>query len=647
VAVVALETQARSAVLDGRPFGAVGPYEKLEGTLRFAVDPAHPENQPITDLGLAPKNARGLVEASADFYLLRPVDPARGNRRLLLDVPNRGRKVALAMFNSAPRVPDPSTPEDFGNGFLMRHGYTVAWCGWQHDVPRRDGLMALTVPAARSNGGTITGLVRCEWRPNARVETLPLADRYHTPHPTTDPKDPDARLTVREHRGAAAVEVARGAWRFPDASHASLEGGFEPGKIYELVYRSANPPLVGLGFLAVRDGAAWLRFAPAAEGNPCAGVLDRAYAFGVSQSGRFLRHLLFLGLNEDETGRRVFDAVVPHVAGARRGEFNHRFGQPSLNATHAVGSLFPFTDAEQTDRVTGERGGLLARLEARGTLPKILAINTSAEYWRGDASLVHTDVAGTRDVEPHPATRVYLFASTQHTPGSLPPPDADPNTGGRGRAPFNVVDYAPLLRAALVNLDRWVTEGVEPPASNVPRLADGTAVVAETTAALFAKLPGVRFPDRIERPVRLDFGPELGHGVVTELPPKVGAPFVTFVSAVDADGNEIAGVRPVELLAPLATFTGWNPRHPEQGAPGDLMSMMGSTLPFPRTRAERLATDDPRRSIEERYPSRAAYLEKARAAALALVAARHVLAEDLDPLVERAGRLWDWVHARV
>jgi hypothetical protein len=647
VAVVALETQQRSIVLDGRPFGVAGPYEKLAGTLRFAVDPEHPANQSITDLGLAPKNARGLVEASADFYLLRPAEPARGNRRLLLDVPNRGRKVALGMFNSTPRVPDPSTPEDFGNGFLMRHGYTVGWCGWQHDVPRRDGLMALTVDAVRGNGGAITGLVRCEWRPNGRVEALPLADRYHVPHPTTDLTDPDARLTVREHHGAAAVEVTRGAWRFPDASHASLEGGFEPGKIYELVYRSANPPLVGLGFLAVRDTAAWLRFASATEGNPCAGVLDRAYAFGVSQSGRFLRHLLFLGLNEDETERRVFDAVVPHVAGARRGEFNHRFGQPSLNATHAVGSLFPFTDTEQSDPLTGERGALLARLEARGTLPRIFAINTSAEYWRGDASLVHTDVAGTRDVEPHPATRIYLFASTQHTPGSLPPPDADPNTGGRGRAPFSVVDYAPLLRAALVNLDRWVTEGVEPPATNVPRLADGTAVPAETTAPGFAKLPGIRFPDRIERPVRLDFGPELGRGIVTELPPKVGAPFVTFVSAVDADGNEIAGVRPVELLAPLATFTGWNPRHPAQGAPGDLMSMMGSTHPFPRTRAERLATGDPRRSIEERYPSRGAYLEKVRAAALALVAARHVLAEDLDRLVERAGQLWDWVQARV
>ena len=647
MAVVALEIEQRAIVLDGHPFGAAGAYEKLAGVIRFAVDPAHPANRGITDLGFAPPNARGRVEFWADFYLLRPADPARGNRRLLLDVPNRGRKVALGLFNSTPRVPDPSTPEDFGNGFLMRHGYTVAWCGWQPDVPRRDGLMALTVPVARGTSGAITGLVRCEWRPNTRVTILPLADRYHIPHPTADPEDPGARLTVREHQDAAAVEVERGAWRFPDASSVTLDGGFEPGKIYELVYRSANPPLVGLGFLAVRDGAAWLRFASAAEGNPCADALDRAYAFGVSQSGRLLRHLLYVGQNEDESGRRVFDGVMPHVAGARRGEFNHRFGQPSLNATHGVGSLFPFTDTVETDPVTGARGALLAQLEARGTLPKIITINTSAEYWRGDASLVHTDVAGTRDVEPHPAARVYLFASTQHTPGSLPPPDADPNTGGRGREPFNVVDYAPLLRAALVSLDRWVTEGIEPPASNVPRLADGTAVLAEATAGVFAKIPGVRFPDRIDRPVRLDFGPELARGIVTELPPKVGAPFVTFVSAVDADGNEIAGVRPVELLAPLATFTGWNLRHPAQGASGDLMSMMGSTLPFPRTRAERLRTGDPRRAIEERYPSRAAYLERVRAAALALVAARHLLAEDLDGIVERAGRLWDWIHARV
>jgi hypothetical protein len=334
---------------------------------------------------------------------------------------------------------------------------------------------------------------------------------------------------------------------------------------------------------------------------------------------------------------------MPHVAGARRGEFNQRFGQPSLNATCSVGSLFPFTDESEIDPVTGEREALLGRLASRGTLPKIVLTNTSAEYWRGDASLVHTDVEGTRDVSPGPETRVYLFAGSQHTPGTLPPPDADPNTGSRGLHTFNVVDYAPLLRAALVNLDRWITEGVEPPPSAVPRLADGTAVPAESTRALFSRIPGVRFPDRVERPRRLDFGPDLARGVLHELPPKIGAPFVTFVPSVDEDGNDLPGIRPVELAAPLATYTGWNPRHPDQGAPGDLMSMLGSTLPLAPTRAAREATGDPRPSIGERYASREAYLARVRESAEQLVAARYMLAEDVDAVVERAGRLWDFI----
>jgi hypothetical protein len=641
--VTSLEITRRSVVLDGRPFGEAGAYEKIVGVLRFGVDPTHPANQAITDIGLAPRSPEGLVESSADFYLLRPVDPARGNRRLLLDVPNRGRKVALGLFNSTIRVPDPTTAEDFGNGFLMRHGYTVAWCGWQHDVPRQDGLVALTVPTARGDLGPIGGPVLCEWRPNSRVETLPMADRYHLAQPTADLTDPAARLTVREHAGAPAVAIARAAWRFTDATHVSLAGGFEPGKLYELVYRAENPPLVGLGLLAVRDTAAWLRAGSASAGNPCAGELERAYVIGVSQTGRFLRHLLYLGLNEDEIGRKVFDGVIAHIAGARRGEFNQRFGQPSLNATCSVGSLFPFTDTSAVDRVTGQRGAQLARLQARGTVPKIVAVNTSAEYWRGDASLVHSDVEGTKDVAPHPETRLYLFAGCQHTPGTLPPPDADPNTGSRGLHTFNVVDYSPLLRAVLVNLDRWVTDGVEPPPSVVPRLEDGTGVPAETTRASFTRIPGVRFPDRIERPRRLDFGPEVGRGIVHELPPKIGAPFASFVPSVDADGNDVPGIRPVELLAPLATFTGWNPRHPDQGVPGDLMSMLGSTLPFAVTRAGREASGDPRASIEERYGSRTAYLARAREAASRLVAERHMLAEDVDAVVERAGRLWDFI----
>jgi len=638
MAVTRLEVTRREPVLGGAPFGAGGAYEKIEGVLHFAVDPDARAHEPIADLGLAPRNGRGFVESSADFYLLRPL---AGSRRLLLDVPNRGRKIALGMFNSAPRSNDPTTPEDFGNGFLMRHGYTVAWIGWQPDVPRRDGMMALDVPRVPG----VSERLRCEFRPIARVDRLPLADRYHVPHPVSRLDDPEAELHVRDHGDAPATTLPRSAWRFPDAGSVTLDGGFEPGRIYDCYYRAENPPLVGLGLTAVRDTAAFLRWGTAGDGNPGAGQIERSYVFGVSQSGRFLRHLLYLGLDEDEAGRFVWDAVIPHVAGARRGEFNCRFGQPSLNALHAVGSLFPFTDGEQEDPVTGQRGALLHRQASRPHPPRILTINTAAEYWRGDGSLVHTDVAATRDVTPPAWVRQYFFAGTQHTPGALPPPPADPNTGGRGRHPFSVVDYSPLLRAALASLDRWVSEGVEPPASAVPRLADGSAVAAEATREVYARIPGARFPDRVSRPVRLDFGPRVDQGVV-ELPPKIGAPYVTVVSAVDADGNDTAGIRPPELRVPVATFTGWNPRHPEQGAPGALMAMMGSTLPFARTAAERQASGDPRPSLAERYGDRDGYLARVRSDAQAMVAARHLLAEDVDAVVERAGALWDFVCPR-
>jgi alpha/beta hydrolase family protein len=641
MATTTFEIAQREPVLGGRPFGDVGAYEKIAGTLRFAVDPGHQLHTQITDLDRAPRNAADLVEFSADFYVLRPVDPARGNGALLLDVPNRGRKVALGMFNSTPRANDPTTEADFGNGFLLRHGYTVAWVGWQCDVPRMDGLMVLDAPIVRG----VRGFVRCEFRPNLPAARLPMADRYHVPQPTVALDDPEARMTVRESVGAERIDLPRGSWRFATPTHVEVDGGFVPGHIYELVYRAQDPAVVGAGLLAVRDAGAWLRFGGADSGNPCAGTIDRAYVFAVSQTGRFLRHFLYLALNEDERGRRVFDAVMPHVAGGRRGEFNMRFGQPSLNAKESAGSLFPFTDVEQPDPLTGARGSLLGRQAARGGLPRIVSTNTAAEYWRGDGSLVHTDVEARVDVETVPEARVYFFAGTQHTPGALPPVDADPNTGGRGRQRFNVVDYAPLLRAVLVNLDAWVKDGVAPPPSAVPRLADGSAVPAEATEKAFTAIPGVKFPNQIERPARLDFGPDWPRGICTTLPPDVGASYATVVSAVDADGNDVAGIRPVELRVPVGTFTGWNLRHPDQGAPGDLMSMMGSTLPFCRTADERARRGDPRPSVAERYASRDDYLARVRAACAELVALRHMLAEDVDPVVARAGRLYDWVQA--
>ena len=627
--VTHLDIQKREVVLDGKAFGAAGAYEKIAGTVRFAIDPAHPLHSQITDIALAQRNADGQVEFSSEFYLLRPVEARTGNGRLILDVANRGRKVALGMFNSTVRVPDPQAAEHFGNGFLMRHGYTVAWIGWQADVPHQDGLMAMSVPRAAG----VTDFIRCKLRPNADTKVLALADRYHIPHPTIDLDDAEARITMREHTGAARVEVPRDAWRFSDSQHVEMKDGFEAGAIYDVVYRSADPPLVGLGFVAVRDTAAWLRWGSVESGNPCAETLARAYAFGVSQSGRFLRHMLFLGLDQDTDGRMAFDGVFVHVGGGRRGEFNLRLGQPSLNAHEAVGGLPPFNDE-----------GVFKKLRDRGHMPRIIATNSAPEYWRGDASLIHTDIEGRRDAEPAEFVRTYLFAGTQHTPGALPPLEADANTGSRGYHRFNVVDYAPLLRSALVNLDRWVSDGIEPPPSAFPRLANGTAVEHEALGAFFRKLPGVRFPDRIERPRKLDFGTGIDQGIA-QYPPRLGPAYRTYVSALDADGNEVSGIRPPELAAPLATFTGWNTRHPDQGAPGDLMSMMGSTLPFALTRAQRERTNDPRASIAERYASRAAYLERVRDATRKMIADLHVLAEDLEPIIDRAGRVWDWVHA--
>ncbi|MGZ8229009.1 MAG: alpha/beta hydrolase domain-containing protein [Burkholderiales bacterium] len=632
--LIRLDIQRREVVLDGKSFGDTGPYEKIVGTAHYAADPAHPLHRQITDIALARRNAQGCVEYSGDFYLLKPLEAGKGNRRLLFDVSNRGRKSTLGLFNSTPRSPDPTTAQDFGNGFLMRQGYTLAWAGWQADLPREEGVMALEVPRAQG----VTDYMRVELRPHTRVATMPLGDLSHftcpsIPQATIDMHDPQARLSGRAHSGAPAVELPRSAWHFTNPEHIELDGGFAPGAIYSVVFKAVDPFVLGLGFLAIRDAAAWLRWAPASGGNPCASGLERVYLYGQSQNGRFIRQMLHMGLDEDEQGRMVFDAVWSHIAGARRGEFNLRFGQPSLMSSHSVGVLPPFNDAE-----------LYERLIRRGRVPRIFTTNSAWEYWRGDASLVHTDSAGNADVEPPGFARTYLLAGTQHTTGPIPPLAAEPNTGNRGHHPFNIVDDRPLMRSALVNLDLWVTEGVEPPPSAFPRLRDGTAVEPESLAGFFAKIPGARPPERIDRIVCLDFGPDANRGIV-KYPPKTGAPYPSYVSSIDADGNEVAGIRAAELRVPVATFMGWNPRHAENGAPGDIMLMMGSTLPFARTREERDRSGDPRPSVAERYASKAAYLDRVREATRTLIEMRHVLAEDLEAIVERAGERWDWVQS--
>lgn len=655
--VMHLAIHSRAPHADGVAFGGTGPYERLDGTIGFAVEPGHAANRPIIDLDRAARDDTGRVRFQADFCLLQPREPARGNRRLLFEVLNRGRKLLPRMLDHAPPDAAPTARIDPGDGFLLRHGWTIAWCGWQWDVVRGPALLGLEAPqaleAVDGQARPIEGQVICQFQPNEALRDHLLADRVHRPYPAADLAAPDAVMTVRDAAGGPRATIPRDRWRFaragadgapvPDHTRVWLADGFAPGRVYEVVYRTASSPVVGAGLLAVRDAVAFLRHGDAAAGNPCAGRIDHTFGFGMSQSGRFLRHFLYLGLNLDEAGRPVFDGLLPHVAGARRGEFNSRFAQPSVQQTPGFGHLPPFADDEGPHPPAGAAGGLLGRQRALGGVPKIVSINTSAEYWRGDASLAHTDPAGTRDLALPPEVRAYLFAGTQHGLGTVPPPRVNANDGARGAHPFNALDYA-LLRAALVNLERWVTAGEAPPPSAVPRLADGTAVPARAALDAYRAIPGATLPDPARLPAlcRYDLGPDADQGV-GRYPAVAGAPYPAYVSAVDADGNEVAGVRMPDLVVPVATYTGWNPRAPESGGTGQIIPMQGSTFPFASDAAARERAGDPRPSVAERYRGRDDYLARVRRAAERLVAERYLLAEDVDLALRLAAERYDYV----
>ena len=645
--VVRLRIERREVVLRGREFGAAGPYEKLVGKVDFGVDPNLPRNAAIVDLKLAPRNARGEAEASADFYMLKPVDPARGNRRLLYEVGNRGGKSILATFQKAAPSPDPTTDAEFGDGALMRQGFTLLWMGWQWDVPERPGVMRMDMPVATDNGRRITGLVRGNFILNERTPTAPVADRNHKAYAPVDPNSADNVMTVRDEPTAKGEVVARSKWRFVDGATVALDGGFEPGRIYDVVYRAADPRVVGFGLSGTRDLVSFLKN-EASDQNPARGV-KLAIGWGVSQSGRFLRHFLYQGFNEDEQGRRVFDGVFDQVGGAGRGSFNHRFGQASRDALQYFNilfpvDLFPFTDGAETDPETGVVDSLLARAERTGTAPKVFHLLTNSEYFNRAGSLVHTDAAGARDAELPPNTRVYMIASAPHGPGPFPPAS---NVGGGmvGRAALNPLNYSPVVRALFRALDRWVADEAPPPPSAIPRLADGTLTTVERAG--WPAIPGFQLPRQPLRAFHLNFGADWDKGIVSVEPPEVGRPFVVSVPAVDADGNVRAGVRLPDIAVPLATHAGWNYRDISIGAPDRLAGEIGSYIPFARTRADRERAGDPRPSIAERYRDRDDYVGKFAAATLDLVTRGYLLQEDVADLLKHAIEHYNWATRRV
>ena len=648
---ITLTIEERAPFAEGADFGPAGAYERINGRVRFAIDPRQPANRRIVDLALAPADERGLVEYSTEFFIIKPVDMSRGNRRLLYDVNNRGNKRALQFFNDAPPNNDPRTARDAGHGFLMRNGYTVVWCGWQGDLLPGEGRLTMELPAATGPDGAVTGPFRAEFiNEQPGVTTVSLGGHdYIRPCPAVDLNTGAATLTCRRLEQDPREPVPGTDWQFaavdaagnvvPSATNCHLPGGFRPGWIYELIYTAKDPLVLGLGFVGVRDLIDFLRHAdadaagqanPLRQGSP--GV-EKAYAWGRSQSGRFLRAFVYEGFNASEGGRRIFDGVFSHVAGGGRLQLDYRFAQPDRYPRQHEDHLypseeFPFAYGPTEDPFTGRQDSVLKRPD---TDPLVVHTQTATEYWQRRGSLVHTDPRG-NDLPEHDNVRVYLLSSLQHNDA------AAALEGGVPRYPQNPLPANPVLRALLSALDEWVTDGVPPPESRIPTRSGGRLITGDAFRKEFPEVPGSACPDP-HALYRLDRGADFAGGVISHEPPSEDKTheYAVLVPSVDADGNESAGVRVPEVAAPLGTCLGWNLRRDSEVMAG----IVGSALPFAETEEARAAQQDPRPSIEARYPSREAYLDAVRDAAVALREERLLLAEDVERCVDAAGKRWD------
>lgn len=637
-----LEIQSVESAFEGISFGEFGPYEKVVGRAHGEADPNHRLNIDIINLNKAPRNAAGLVEYSVDFCVLKPVDMSKSNRRLLYDAPNRGDKLALVDLNESVKglgSNELNGAEDAGNGFLMRQGYVIAFSAWDGGVAPgvgyvedAQGHVLADFPVATDDGAPIVETCREEivFAHTQSPGRSPLA------YPAHEPDQGAATLTIRQQEPDTRLPVPNDRWRFVSNREIEVDliDGFDAGAIYELIYSACDPVIMGLGFIGVRDLLGFLRYADAdidgtqnplnVDGRP--GV-DYSIAHGRSQPGRFLREFLRLGFNEDMSSRPVFDGVYTTLTGSRRIFLNEPYSSPGRfprqHEDHLFpGDQFPFTYPSRTDSISGKTDGILTRCIASNTCPKIMHVDSSTEFWQGRSSLVVTDEHGVAIEQPD-EVRTYLLTGSGHAGPQMLAHAAmywSPSLN-----PVNELDYCALVRALVLALDAWVTEGREPPPSLYPSVTDGTLVPPEELG--FPAIPGVTYTGKINGLSDRDYTPQ---------PPSAipGRDYPVLVPTVDSDGNEISGIRSPDIRAPLGTYMGWNLRG-ENYAEGALM-LVGSYIPFAATAAERKKTDDPRLSLEERYGNHADYVEAVRAAANNLKEQRLLLEEDVERYVAKA-----------
>lgn len=676
--ITRIEIQKTEPAFGGRSFGPAGAYLRLTGKAYGEVDPFSPANENIQDLTFAPRNANGRVEYATDIDILRPADMTNSNGVLFFNVPNRGNKLGMQFFN-VDVAGDINSVADAGDGFMQRQGFTIIWFGWQADVLAGNNRMTMNAPIARNpDGSSMTGVVRSELTTMLPTTTLNLSSGWFTgrstaayPTVNTDNKvllDSGflPTLTVRAKEQEPRVLIPNTEWSFgtcpqgaspvPSDTQICYPAGFRPGRLYEVIYQAKDPLVLGLGFAAARDLGAFLKSETkddSGHDNPVYVKDARTVVMGSSQSGRFIRSLIQLGFNRSEDGRIVFDGAFPHIGGGLM-PLNVRFGQPGRAAgTEQVdrtfpGASFPFAYGTETDPITGARAGILDACIETNTCPKIVHAATALEMWELRQSLGFTDPLGIRDLVEPPNVRSYLLSSTQHVAASLPLASQEP---------FGVCQQQPnpnphnwTMRALLLNLVAWIRNGTEPPLSARPTIAAGTLVAPDEVH--FPPIPANRYGNvsrpavhffRLANPLHPadygeDFRPELSSGIVSTDPPSLSsAQYGALVAQVDADGNDLDGIRNVFLQVPIGTYTGWNLFNKSFYENG-LCTLQGSFIPFAQTKEERIAAGDPRPSIEERYPSKDAYVAAVKTAADGLVARRFLLPEDAARLLAQADR---------
>jgi hypothetical protein len=634
----------------GTTFGPVGAYQKIIGTASGKLDPKDPHNTMIADVQLAPRDANGLVDYSMDFYILTPVDPSKGNHKVFFEPPNRGGK-QFGKFNGSSGGNNPTTASDPGTAFLLNQGYTLVWGGWEPTTSRTNYSMGLTSPIAKNaDGSSITGL-DYEYIENDNATTTSYTTAYNTNSTDTT----KATLTMRNHLTDTPVTVPPTGWTWTSANTiALLPAGtpFQQSWIYELTFTAKDPVVGGIGFAAIRDFASFLRNAKAdtaGTANPLAkAAITRYVTWTLSQPARFMNDFIWLGFNQDLQNKQVFDGVFNWVGAGDGLGLNYRFEQSGRTERNRQQKLypeapFPFSYSTLTDPFTGKVDGRDMRCMASGTCPKVMNVISANEYWVKAGSLVHTDLAG-NDI-PDPANvRNYLISGTQHAS------PAAANSLGVCQQFGNSVDQNPALRALWVALDQWL-DGTPPPPSAVPQRSTGTAVFTATTANSglgvgtvpqatlgWPAIPNVLYTGLVTVRNLFNFGPQFDSGIMTINPPTAtGNVYPSFVSKVDSDGNEIAGIRLPPVSVPVATTAGWNLRSTAFGGP-DGCESTGTLVPFAPDAAARTTLGDPRPSLAERYGTHAAYVAAVTSAANTLAAQRLLLPADVQAYITTASQ---------